>query len=355
MLNKFGGGDSQNKNIHLGIAFLKMLMCFEVVCCHYWICEKDNVPTFLIPIYTLKDCAVPVFMTLSFYYFYKYLDKMDCSILHARIKRLYFPQVVWAVIYWVIFMLMEVLFKLDRLHGIKPLLWQMITGHSKELNPSMWYQFVLIVLTAVVSLLAFKLKGSKTLVVLAILCVISIVLQETGVNVMLFDGMIFELKYPLGRLAEMIPYAFLGLVASRYQIFHRLKNHHQFLRLIAVGGMFVFFCLYWNGHVGQMKGFSYAGDFLFIMTICLLTIAFSFQNEGKCPEKVRRVCEQVTQYTLGIYCMHRLVGEIMKHALSFLDLEINTFLLCLIIYAVSYCVAYIASKILPISMQSLVN
>ena len=137
-----------------------MLMCFEVVCCHYWICEKDNVPTFLIPIYTLKDCAVPIFMTLSFYYFYKYLDKMDWSILHARIKRLYFPQVAWAVIYWVVFMLMEVLFKLDRLHGIKPLLWQMITGHSKELNPSMWYQFVLIVLTAVVSLFAFKLKGS---------------------------------------------------------------------------------------------------------------------------------------------------------------------------------------------------
>lgn len=351
-----GGGERlQRQNTHIGIAFLKMLMYFEVVCCHFWICEKEYVPAILVPIYILKDCAVPVFMTLSFYFYYKYLDKMNFSILLVRIKRLYIPQVAWAVIYWGVFMLMELVFHLERLHGLVPLFWQIVTGHSRELNPSMWYQFDLIVLTAIVSLLAIKLKGAKTLLVLFALCMISVMMQSTGINVKIFGDMAYELKYPLGRLAEMIPYAFLGLAAFRYQVLHRLKTHRYPVMLSAAGVMILLAYLYWNGYVGQLKGFSYAGAFLFVMTVCLITIAYLFPNDSNCPEKIRRLSEKVTQFTLGIYCMHRLVGTIMKLAVSFLDLEINSFLLCIIVYAVSYYVAYTVSKFFPVAMQRLVD
>lgn len=65
-------GGPQSRNTHIGVAFLKMLMCFEVVCCHYRICKKEYVPALLIPIYILKDCAVCVLWHHSFTVFIRF-------------------------------------------------------------------------------------------------------------------------------------------------------------------------------------------------------------------------------------------------------------------------------------------
>ena len=350
----FRGGETRNTQLNISVALLKMLMCFEVVCCHFWLYEKTDVPIFLTPFYVLKDCAVPVFMLLSFFYFYKHLDEMNLNKLMMRIKRLYIPQFVWGVVYWLLFSLLDILLKVDHVKGLKSLGWQIFTGHSEALNPSMWYQFDLIILTVLVSILAIVGKKNITIYSLFILTIVSLVLQYSGINQMLFGNLIYELKYPIGRLAEMIPYVFLGLTLKNSEIFYRIQKYRWYVMIFAVSLMVINSYLFWINKVGQVRGFSYAGGFLIIMSLCLVTIVFLIPQEVFKSKKIYIISETISRYTLGIYCMHRLVGRVLKYIMSFLGIQLDTFLLCIIIYLVSYCISYSMSMIAPKLSKKLV-
>ena len=129
----------EKKEFNYGLALLRTLMCFEVVLCHFWTSDDSK---FLIPFSLLKGLAVPVFMFLSFFLtehtFLNY-DKMKAQ---KRVWRVIYPQIGWAIIYHLGYMIGEFAVK-DIDINFTDLFWQMFTGHSPRLNASMWFQTVL--------------------------------------------------------------------------------------------------------------------------------------------------------------------------------------------------------------------
>src|SRR5574344_683137 len=136
--------ETQTKEINYGFALLRLLMCFEVVLCHYW---GGDGPKYLKLFSILRNTAVPVFMFLSFYLtentFLNYKKEKALK----RIERLVITQIGCSIIYYICLTIGQIKIQF----GVKftDLIWQIFSGHSPRLNPAMWFQIVLIVLSLI--------------------------------------------------------------------------------------------------------------------------------------------------------------------------------------------------------------
>ena len=208
-----------NKKINYGIAILKMLMCFEVILIHFWVGPVNKI---LVPFSMMEGLAVPVFMFLSFYFTHNTFLTNDNQIIKKRIWRVVYPQIGWAVLYWSVFIILQIKVSLNI--TIKDLLWQIVTGHSPQINPSMWFQTILIALTLIYILIFRFVSDKKGILLIIFITILSLWIQYSGYNWMLFGTLRYELKYPLGRFFEMIPYATLGFFVAHFDLFNRLKR-----------------------------------------------------------------------------------------------------------------------------------
>lgn len=65
--------------------------------------------------------------------------------------------------------------------------------------------------------------------------------------------------------------------------------------------------------------------------------------------------EFISKYTLGIYCMHRLVARFVNEAFVKIGLEKSSFLSCVLIYILSFVISLIIFKIPSKYAKTLVN
>ena len=87
----------EKKEFNYGLALLRALMCFEVVLCHFWNSDGSR---FLMPFSMLRGLAVPVFMFLSFFLTEHTFLEYNKTKAKKRIWRVIYPQIGWAIIYW---------------------------------------------------------------------------------------------------------------------------------------------------------------------------------------------------------------------------------------------------------------
>ena len=323
-----------DKQYNYGIALLRMLMCFEVVLIHGW-ADKGN-SVILAPLSLLKEAAIPVFMFLSFYLTEKLFFIADSNKKWKRIWRLVYPQIGWALFYWIAAIVIL------REFSISNLLWQIFTGHSPKLNPTMWYQSVLIVLTLSFFIVFRFFRNKAGLILIWTLALLSLVLQYAGYNFLLFDPLRFELKYPLGRLIEMIPYATLGFTIAYYDFFNKLaKDRIKFLILFGVASVIL---LVSNRFIPAAPGFGYSRASNLLLSFFLVGFACLLPFDG-IPQKIRKAIRFVSSFTLGIYCVHRLFFAFFEKLSDSTGFVINTFGLCIIVYAISFWGSFLLSKI----------
>lgn len=329
--------------MNYGMALLRMLMCFEVILCHFWTSSASGI---LVPFSRLKGLAVPVFMFLAFYFTKQTYLTSDDQTRIKRIRRLSYPQIVWAIVYWLFFLILQ------RSVGIKDLLWQILTGHCRRLNPTMWFQSVLIALSFLFFLVFRLLSDKKGLVLLFTITLFSLWFQYSGFNSRIFSHLRYELKYPLGRLFEMIPYATLGFSIAYYNVFERL-NKNRIVYLVLFGIMSALFVLY-SRVVPKAPGFGYSNG-VNLLTVFFITGFAYLLPFDKVPPKIQAILLFITKYTLGIYCMHRLIGVSLKHVLIGSGLEINGFLLSILIYLFAFVASFIIAKISPNNLRQVVE
>ena len=79
--------ESDKELYDINIYFLKVLMSFEVVICHFGGNPADITP-WLLPFGVMRHWAVPVFMILSFMLTYKHVCSRDNIWFRNRMKRL---------------------------------------------------------------------------------------------------------------------------------------------------------------------------------------------------------------------------------------------------------------------------
>ena len=329
------------RQTNIGLCILRMLMCFEVVLCHFW--YDDHYFKILIPFSMLRDYAVPVFMLMSFLLTQKIFVSNDNVRIKKRFWRIVWPQVGWGVLYGIVYMFVDVCFDVHIVRGISDMFWQIFTGHSPQLNATMWYQVVLIVISAIYFGVFYFCSRQKGMLIIFILMVFALLMQYSGLNYALFSGMRYELKYPLGRICEMIPYAFIGFSFAYYGIFDQLKKH----RIIIVASSILIGLLLaiipYMSFFSSVHGFGYSGIQKICVAILLVVVAVLFPFDSM-PVKVKNIILVISRYTLGIYCMHRMTGTFMRLFLERLGIESGTFLLCVLNYIVCYFIsAFIAA------------
>lgn len=201
-------------NTTFGLSILRIISCFCVVLIHF--CGKENlqgnsnITIFNIVkqiFYYIYPTAVPIFMILSFYFFSKILNEQDNEKFKDRMKRLIIPQVFWTIVYAIVF---KVLFittaNWTKNPNISDFLYQFFLGHSQNINETMWFQVDLIILTLLYFLIFRFMKREKAIICICVLAITSIFLQYSGINYNTFKDLINETRYPLGRIAEVIPY-----------------------------------------------------------------------------------------------------------------------------------------------------
>lgn len=325
------------KDYNFGFAILRTFMCFMVLLYHFW--DDSNATGALRFFVWAKNFAVPVFMTMTFIlvqptFINHSKDKMLC-----RLERLAIPQIGWAVIYWVVYFIL----------GIEPglkitaMIWQMLFGHSPLLNPTMWYQIDLIYLTLLFwGIVVLCRDRKRTEIALISLCMLALFAQYSGAN-MVFQNLRYELQYPLGRFMEMLPMAVVGFMLSSKNILERLKRSRlataiAAISIIAIDGIYPLF--------SGVQGYAYAGIEAVLMgaIFCILFYVIPFEHMG---DRYKRILLLLTRYTMGIYCMHRLVAKVLGRVLQHFGLKdiTTTFYGCIILYILCYGCAYVGTKI----------
>lgn len=331
------------KEFNYGFALLRVIMCFEVVLNHFWK-EKATPPRILIPFGLMTSFAVSVFMFLSFFLM-KNLFISECTKKKLiRIKRLAFPLFGWAIIYWFIYIILQ--FKINFDIHFSDLLWQCFTGSSPKLNPPLWFHSILIIITVLFIFIFLCVKEEYGLFIVCLISLLCLVLEYSGINYGIFNSCRYELKWSIGRLIEMIPYATLGFLCSYFMIFEKLRQK----RLLSCILFFLFSCFSFYYHtVKPAIGFGYEFDDRIIRAFFVVGFVYFIPFE-KLPEKILKFIKFITKYTLGIYCMHWGIGKIIDYLFTKNDLYVNSFVVCIIIYVICFCFSYLISKIRPVRL-----
>ncbi|MCR5597665.1 MAG: acyltransferase, partial [Lachnospiraceae bacterium] len=170
------------------IAFMKVFFSFCVICCHFYF-PTENLEFYpKVVIGRMQSIAVPIFVTITFYFTGKALAVGSIDWIKKRMIRLLFPFWGWGILYFFGFRVIDFIVRMLGFeqgiipdYTIKDLLWQLTLGSDRYLCPPLWYQFDLIVLMIV--LWAVGRFCSKCFWgVIAVLGVLAIGAQYFGLN-----------------------------------------------------------------------------------------------------------------------------------------------------------------------------
>ena len=327
-----------------------------MVCCHFWL--PGNLSFYPVAaLDRLRGVAAPMFFIVSFFLASRFFAKTDCMSLVKRLKRLYSPYFFWPVVYFLVYIFALFVIKASDADSyiIFPLrradiVMQLTMGSNKDLCPQLWFQFAIIVVT-LVSWIVFKTTGKYAPYVMTTLAAAGLWLQYSEINYHLFSRCSYEYCYPLGRLAEVFPYAVIGILLYKSGSIGRLKRYR--LPVMALCFAVMLFISYRGFLPSPAAGFSYSGlNKLLYATLAF--IAFNTLPVDRAPEKLKRAIRFLARYTLGVYCIHYGIGYCWDNIICVrYGLRADTMIQCIVIYAVSILLSWLISLI-PIRLAKMV-
>jgi len=334
--------------INYGFSLLKMFLAFEVLLGHFCNWKEYNM-RFLWPFREFVSLAVPCFVILSFYLMEKSFLSRDDEKFKKRLIKLCIPQIGWAFIYYIVYVILDMIFH-QGLHGdITALFWQCLTGHSRFLNATMWYQFDIIVISIIFHMIFKYIKeNNKAYIALIGLALFSYFMQISGINMALFGEMEFELKFPLGRIFEMIPFAVIGFSVKYFNLYDRFKHFRYIIMPLCI---FIFFTGFYIPFP-EFKDFGFAGFTKPYMAICIVTFAYMVPLEYL-SLNLKKFVLKLSNYSLGIYCIHRMINTMITVFIP--DLPLRSFERCILLYIVCYGVCYLIDFIKNENVKLLIN
>lgn len=327
------------KTKNSGICLLRIWVCFHVVLCHFW--NANEAADILLPFSVMREYAVSTSMVLSFYLVHKTFVSRDKKRMGKRIWRIAWPQIGWTLIYWGVYELFSKIFNLNWSNGISDFLLQLLTGHVMNINPTMWFQVVMLAIT-LLFVIVFMICEPKTgLIISIVLGASAIALRYSGITTLLFSNLPYELKYPLGRFFEMIPYAVVGNALAYWNFFERIRKFKWISFTVAIFVTLLSVLLIPDEAVLSFGDHGIKGLFI----ACGMVAAAYVIPIERIPAKVHSFIEFVSRYTLGIYCGHRFVGKFFEIALKRFGIKTETFLICVCLYVVCFMIMFVISKL----------
>ena len=329
------------KRINIGLELLRIWMSFEVILVHYWAHDRGIPSKYLKIFVDTKMLAVVVFMLVAFILSSDMIMNGTKEKIYSRFERLAVPYVGWAVIYWLIYCLMDLILKTDYVNGIGDLGWQLLFGSSPNLNAQMWYQFNLILLT-VLFIIVFRCLKKHVLFVSGMMMIGCLILQYSNINGTIFLECPYEIIFPIGRICEMFPYACLGIFIGKSGIMEWLKKHT--VKTI-IGCIFLFVLVGKYMLFVTPAGYGYAGLNSLVITVFIVTTFYVLPFE-RLPQILSKGICFFSQYSLGVFAIHFMIGKLVNiyvcPRLGWMD---NTFRGCILIYIISFLICFLLSKI----------
>lgn len=337
--NEMNNASAQRGGRNLGVEILRCFACFSVLINHFN--GLKDLPEFVQSAYAnFGMFAVPVFVFLSFYFSEKLFLYGDFDQIKKRLIRLLIPYLIFPIIYFIVFDGVIIAFRDEFRLPIKAFFWQYAFGTYRNFNSPLWFLLDLIILS-VIYIIVFrivKIEISITFVCLSFF--VALLLQYSGLNYRLFSPLRYEMRWATGRFCEIIPYAATGFLCAHYGVFEKLKKNRM-LSLILSGVFCLFFIRF--KILPDAPGFGYSYNNCIPLVFFMVCFAYLFPVE-KNQRKSLAVIAFITKFTLGIYCMHLLVGRVFDAVLAVYNTIFNRFLFCILVYVFCFLISFIVSK-----------
>ena len=329
-------------SINYGISLLKIIMSFIVVTCHF-----GNGFT-----RELRNLAVPIFMFIAFFYSVDLMIFQDKVAIKKRLSRLILPYVGWPIIYWLFYKITYFLGFLEWSVTFNDLCLQIIFGSCKQICSPLWYMFDLIILTLLFMLVFHMQNIKKSFGILALISLISFILQYSGMNYSFFSQFRYEVSYTFGRMCEMFPYAFFGCFAGYFDIYTIIEKRRKTVMVVIA----LLIILLWNTYRIDInrQGWGYQGVLLMLISNLIVTFFYLIPLHNE-HSKICWLITKVSKYTLGIYCVHLLVGRVLVDVIGELEFMTIPYFECVVIWIISLSVSSLISLIPSKWCKSLVN
>lgn len=313
-------------------------MAFEVILLHRMSWKGYDGPFFAF----LKACelfSVPVFMIIAFYLSASMIESENQEKLRNRFIRLITPQIGWAIICWLVYAATDIIFAHHLSHSFSDLFWAIVSGCRQNTNPSTWFQCVLILLTFFYTLVFHFFDKRTGWIIVHLSVVFAFLVQYNGLYYAFFEDKSYELMNTIGRIFEIMPFAGLGMILKRIDVFGRMKGKRIVILAVAaflfVIGFFLTFPKCNGFFAGIYPAYMAVMLFLFFLFLPLENVSF----------KMRRVIYHISRFTLGIYCAHRLVYSILDILYELAGIEPGSFMKCILVYLACYVMSLIVSLI----------
>lgn len=207
----------------------------------------------------------------------------------------------------------------------------------------LWFQANLIWITILFSLIIHALKDERNMVIFAIIAFIALFLQYSEINFRIIGKLRYELRYPLGRLVEMLPIAVCGFIGGYYKVLERIKNKEQ--KWLILYSIFIVWLITRYSVFYVPQGFGDAGIDKIVVPAILMFVFYLFPLE-KCPKVIKNLISWISKYTLGVYCLHFWVRNILHLFVQpHFGWTTGTFFECIGIFSICLIISIIISYI----------
>lgn len=357
----------RQKRFNVGLALLKFWMCFEVVMVHAWSLSTSSgvAPAGTGFIHLMRAYAVPVFMPLAFFFAAEKFAVHDGAWLRSRFVRLVLPFAFWSTLAFATWRVLSIWIPEFAMALVPPKVgafWspgcggepvpisfeylglQLLLGTTRTLGSQMWFQAVLIILTAFFAGFFRLVKPRFVTGGLVLLFAAAAMMEHAGLNRWLFEGFRYEVCNPLGRVVSMMPYAAVGLfLGARQSSLANLSGGARALGALLGIGVVAFLVNY--PVFVDPPGFYYKGFKMLFVALGLIA-AFHCLPFDRLPPGAVKAVQFLTRFTMGVYFVHILLGRLLE-VLVFphVGLRPQTFAAGVVVFVLSWIFCYALSFI----------
>ncbi|SEH25187.1 acyltransferase family protein [Selenomonas sp. KH1T6] len=316
------------ENFNYGLGYLRALLCFMVVYLHFGHDMRE-------PLHFIGMCAVPCFIMMSFFFTSGRVLEADMRSQARRLLRFVYPLLAWGIIS--VLLCLAAGDKLTARAVLEQLLLGMphqdfILANHNFLDFPLWFEgsmiYTSLLLMAGAHCFRKLFPGLSHLCWLVPVMAAALICQYA--SFVPWDEMTSKYHYVLLTLFFCLPYAGIGLLLARHKLLERLVPLRWKAVLISAAGAAALAA--W--HAGQPSYMFYYGG-LRLMVESLLIFTIFYLSSLKLGGILGQAMMLMSEYSMGIYCVHWLVGSRLMELFPELGQHLDGLGLCALIYAIS--------------------
>lgn len=344
----------KSDGVNYGLNLLRVFLSFCVVLCHFWHTDSKSLDGIWKLFWQMRSSAVPVFMTMTFFFAARRLAEADCAWLRRRLARLWAPFLFWSLVSWSV---AYALFQMVGAHSVTlgDLALQLLLGANNKVAGQFWFHSNLIMLTVAFFALFRFVKPNWRPVALGSLVLLCLVFQYTKLNLLCFGNLPTGVRQPFGRLCGTAVYAVLGisLAALKPCLDAAARRTRVFLAVASVFAIWLF--VYANpcprpsfafvtSQGEKMPTLGSIGLQMVALSAAYFLLFYHLPISGR--SALRTFVEWLSRYCMGVYCVHMFLGWILnEHLFARVGVMPNTFGSCILLWLVSWVFCWLVARI----------